>query len=144
MTPETALIAVITDLLVADPAVFALVAGRVFDEVPNDRKPGTGTPYIYIGPINRQRVPFDCATVWQIRCRLYAVTTAFGRGLGWRLVESIATALDGKDAPDIALPRPFSLQSRFDVTQAGDVVDPLAPKALFLDLTTTIAKDAAP
>lgn len=144
MTPETALIAAITDALVSDPAVSALVAGRVFDEVPNDRKPGTGTPYVYIGPINRQRVPLDCAAVWQIRCRLYAVTTAFGRGLGWRLVEAIVGALDGRDAPDIALPKPFSLQSRFDVVQAGDVVDPLAPKALFLDLTTTIAKDAAP
>lgn len=72
------------------------------------------------------------------------VTTAFGRTLGWRLVEAIVTTLDGKDAPAVVLPAPFSLQSRLDVTQAGDVIDPLAPKALFLDLTTTIAKDAAP
>lgn len=144
MTPETALIAALTDLLLADPAVTTLVAGRIFEEVPSDRRAGTEPPYIYLGPIQRQRVPFACGAVWQIRCRIYVVTTAFGRLSGWSIVEAIVQALDGKDAPAVALPAPFSLQTSLDVTQAGDVVDPLAPKALFLDLTTTIARDTAP
>ncbi|RVU17499.1 DUF3168 domain-containing protein [Methylobacterium oryzihabitans] len=138
MTPETALLRVVTDALVADPAVAALVGDKVFDEIPNDRR-GGAPPYVYVGPINRQRLYLECGTAWTVRVRIYAVTTAFGREQGWEVIEAVVQALDGRD--DLTLPAPFSLQNRLDVTQAGDVVDPLAPKAMFLDLTTIVARD---
>ncbi|ACL56991.1 DUF3168 domain-containing protein [Methylobacterium nodulans] len=141
MTPETALLGEVRRLLKADAGVTALVAGKVFDAVPNDRRPGQEAPYIYAGPINRQRVYLECGTAWQIRMRIYAVTTTSGRDQGWEVIEAIVQALDGKDADVVTIPAPFSLQNRLDVTQAGDVVDPLAPKSMFVDLTTTIARD---
>lgn len=143
MTPETALLKAITERLVDDAGVAALVAGRVFDAVPNDRKAGSQPPYIYVGPMNRQRVPLDCAAVWQVRARVYVVTTTFGRAEGWEVIEAVVQALDGREAPDLALPAPFTFQNRLDVVQAGDVVDPLAPKSMFLDLTTIIARTSS-
>ncbi|MCJ2132452.1 DUF3168 domain-containing protein [Methylobacterium sp. E-045] len=139
MTPELAFQKAIADLLIADPDVNALVNGQVFDEVPND---GEATPpYIYLGPMNRRRVQMDCGQVWTITARLYAISVEFGRGQAWETIEAIVQALDMKEAPDVTLTAPFSIQQPIQITQGGDVVDPLAPKSVFVDLSTIIARD---
>ncbi|KQP34302.1 hypothetical protein ASF27_01705 [Methylobacterium sp. Leaf102] len=130
----------ITDVLTANANVAARVGGRIFDEVPND---GTvAPPYVYLGPINRRRVPHDCAQIWTITARLYVISAEFGRQEAWDAIEAVVQALDGADAPDLEFAAPFSIQEPLRVTQAGDVIDPLALKSVFLDLTTTIARES--
>ena len=93
MSPEIALQSAVVDCLGADMAVMAIVAGRIFDQVPADRAPGE-PPYVEIGPINRTRFE-GCAAGWLIRMRLYATSTDFGRVEAWNLADAIVAALDG-------------------------------------------------
>lgn len=139
MTPELAFQEAIAAMLIADPVVNGLVNGQVFDEVPNEG--AAQPPYIYLGPMNRRRVPLDCGQVWTVTARLYAISVEFGRQEAWNTIEAIVQALDMKDAPDLVVAAPYSIQQPIQITQAGDVVDPLAPKSVFVDLSTTIARD---
>ncbi len=63
-----------------------------------------------------------------------------GRTQAWDIVEAMVQALDDKGEGDFTLPAPFAISENLHVTQAGDVVDPLAPKSVFVDLTTTIIR----
>ncbi len=143
MTPELALRDVLIALLKADPAVAAFVGDRIDDEVPSDAQGRTarGLPaYIYLGPMSRQRIRQDCAQIWTMRARLYAISDEWGRSQAWDIVEAVVQALDDKGEADFVLPAPFVISENLHVTQAGDVVDPLAPKSVFVDLTTTIIR----
>lgn len=142
MTPELALMGALTAILKADAAVTAVAGKRIYDEVPAGRSAQDKPPYIYVGPMRRQRVALDCAQIWTVQARIYVVSTEFGRRESWNLVEAVVQALDRKEAPAVAIPAPFSLQQPLQIVQAGDVVDPLAPKSVFLDLSTTIAREA--
>ncbi len=143
MTPELALRDVLIALLKADPAVAAFVGDRIDDEVPSDAQGRTarGLPaYIYLGPMSRQRIRQDCAQIWTMRARLYAISDEWGRSQAWDIVEAVVQALDDKGEHDFVLPAPFVISENLHVTQAGDVVDPLAPRSVFVDLITTIIR----
>jgi len=145
MSPEIALQSAVVDRLGADMAVMAIVAGRIFDQVPADRAPGE-PPYVEIGPINRTRFE-GCAAGWLIRMRLYATSTDFGRVEAWNLADAIVAALDdridetGAQAVEaLALAAPFRILDSLRVVQAGDVVDPLQIKSVFVDVQAVIAR----
>lgn len=134
MTPEVALINAIRTLLKAsDSPIKDMVGQSVFDQVDTTTKP----PYVYIGPAGRMRLPADCYQAWTQRLRLYVVYTSWDRSQVWEAAEAIIQALDLKT---LDLPDPFSQQQPIQITQAGDVIDPTAPKSVFVDLTTTIAR----
>ena len=134
MTPENALLDAVLAALAADPAVSAIVGDKVVDEVPADRSP-VKPPYVYAGPINRQRVPDTCARAWAMRMRVYAVSTGFGRRQAWDLADAVVRALHHVE---LTLPTPLEAVDRITVTQAGDVITPPAPKTAFVDITVTI------
>lgn len=133
MTPEIALINAIRTLLKADSATVALVGQSVFDQIPSQQQP----PYIYIGPAGRTRIAMDCYQVWTVRVRLYAISTGYGRSEDWEIAEAVIQALD---LQDLTLADPYLQQEPLKINQAGDVIDPTAPKSVFVDISTTIAK----
>lgn len=139
MAPEIALQTAVLGLLRADAAVSAIVAGRIYDQVPSDRLPGA-PPYIELGPINRSRFE-GCGRSWLIRIRLYAASVEFGRVEAWTLADAMAEALDGgpdRDPPD--LPGPWRIADELRVLQAGDVIDPLQIKSVFVDVQAIVAR----
>ncbi|MGU3418527.1 DUF3168 domain-containing protein [Methylobacterium sp. D54C] len=142
ITPETAFLDAVRAHLRADPALAALVAGRVYDALPGAEQ-RIAPPYLYAGPLRRQRLDTACGEAWTVQLRLYAVSTAFGRHQAWAVIDAAATALADREPPDFALPPPFAVQQPLIVTQAGDVVDPLNPRQVFLDVTTIVARLAS-
>lgn len=135
MTPETALLDAVTAALLATAGVTGLVGQKVFDQVPDDKQ-APRPPYLYVGPINRTRVTEVCdGGAWALRARLYAVSTGFGRKQAWEMADAVARALDGQE---LDLPDPFTAVDPVRVTQAGDVLTPASPKAIFVDIAVTI------
>jgi hypothetical protein len=139
VTPETAFLKALIAVLKADAGVEAVVADRIFDEVPEDER-GLSLaqpPYLYVGPVNTTRVELGAwpASAWRVRARLYAVSTAFGRLEAWSAAHAARKALEGVE---LTLDDPFAAQEPVTATQAGDVTEPLNPKAVFVDLSTTI------
>jgi hypothetical protein len=123
-------------LLRADAGFKAIAANRIYDDVPTS----TATaPYAYVGPMRRSRFDIGCGLAWTVQARLYAVSTASGRTEAWSLIDAMTAALEGVEQFTPALASPFRLQKMIEVTQAGDVIDPLQAKSVFLDLTTIIA-----
>lgn len=140
MTPELALQAAVTGLLLADPDVSALVGGKIFDEIPAGAptgQPKLTPPWIYLGPVSRRRLETGCGNTWTITMRLYAASTGFGRKEAWEIGSAAATALEGEQ-PDLAAP--YSLVEVIRCLQGGDVIEPAQPKAVYLDITTTITR----
>jgi hypothetical protein len=133
MTPEIALINAIRTLLKTDVPVGALVGQNIFDQIPSQQQP----PYIYIGPAGRKRIVMDCYQVWTVRVRLYAISTGYGRSEDWEIAEAMVQALD---LQELTLADPYFQQEPLKITQAGDVIDPTAPKSVFVDISTTIAR----
>lgn len=133
----------IRDCLRADAGFTAIADNRIYDDVPtasaNSRGPGATAPYAYIGPMRRQRLDIGCGLAWTVQVRIFAVSTTSGRTEAWSLVDAMTAALDGLEAFTPPLADPFRLQKMIEVTQAGDVIDPLQAKSVFLDLTTIIA-----
>lgn len=123
-------------LLRADAGFKAIADNRIYDDVPTS---AAKAPYAYVGPMRRQRYDIGCGLAWTVQARLYAVSTASGRTEAWSLIDAMTAALDGREAEDLPLASPFRLQKMIEVTQAGDVIDPLQAKSVFLDLTTIIA-----
>lgn len=121
----------------ADPAFTAIAGNRIFDDVPTGKPQA---PYAYIGPMRHTRLEIGCGRAWTVQARIFAVSTENGRAQVWSLADAIADALDGLEDFTPPLAAPFSLQKMIEVTQAGDVVDPLQAKSAFLDLTTIIAR----
>ena len=135
LSPILPLRDVIRECLRADPGFAALAENRIYDDVPT----GNATvPYAYIGPMRRQRLDMGCGLAWTVQVRLFAVSTASGRTEAWSLIDAMTAALDGREAFTPPLAAPFRLQKMIEVTQAGDVIDPLQAKSVFLDLTTLI------
>ena len=127
----------IRECLRKDEAFKALAAGRIYDEVPTAK---ATAPYAYIGPMRHQRLEIGCALAWTVQARIFAVSTANGRAEAWSLSDAMMAALDRREDFDPPLSPPFSLQKLIEVTQAGDVIDPLQAKSVFLDLSTIIAR----
>ncbi|MGX9983722.1 tail completion protein gp17 [Methylobacterium fujisawaense] len=64
---------------------------RIHDEVPSSRgeaapPPALKVPYVYFGLMRRGEYQIDCGEAWTIQARLYAVSSAFDRDQGWRVV----------------------------------------------------------
>jgi hypothetical protein len=133
MTPEIALINAIRTRLKADSSVTALATRGIFDQVPE----GTASPYVYIGPVSRTRIEMDCYQLWSIRIRIYAISTGYNRNEDWEIIEAVVQSLDMQE---LELTDPYSQEAPLKVTQAGDVIDPNAPKSVFVDITSTIAR----
>lgn len=138
MTLNEALQGALVDLLRADTALAALVGDNVFDEVPADGA-GVAPPYVYLGPINLARVE-TCGPAWTVRMRWFAESADYGRLEAWQVAEAVMDAIEDAEP---ALPDPWSVAEPIRVTQAGDVIDPLNPKTVFVDLTTTVTKPPA-
>jgi hypothetical protein len=139
MSPEIALQTAVIDLLKADAAVAAIVGDGVVDEVPADREPDM--PLVEIGPINRTRVE-GCGRAWLIRMRLFCTSIAFGRVEAWELADAVVLALDDdpERGPPPALSAPFHIADSLRVVQAGDVIDPLQIKSVFVDVQAIVAR----
>lgn len=133
----------IREHLRADAGFKAIATNRIYDDVPTASivpgAPGAKTPYAYIGPMRRTRYDMGCGLAWTVQARIFAVSTASGRTEAWSLIDAITAALDGVEEFPKPLAAPFRLQKMIEVTQAGDVIDPLQAKSVFLDLTTIIA-----
>ncbi|MFB0491832.1 hypothetical protein ABIE45_004418 [Methylobacterium sp. OAE515] len=145
-TPELALRDALRSRLKADPDFTALVGKRFYDEVPagigraEPNAAETRPPYAYLGPMRRAGYAESCVATWTIQARLYAVSTAYDRDQGWLLADAMIAALNGLEQADLPLAEPYGLRTPIEVVQAGDVIDPLQAKSVFLDLRTTIAR----
>lgn len=141
-SPILALRDAIQAALKAAPEFTAIATGkRIYDEIPSGAgKPAA--PYAYIGPMRQQQLPNECGQFWTVQARLYAVSTGFGRDTGWNLIDVMTQALHLREQDTMPLAAPFRLQKPIEVTQAGDVIDPLAAKSVFLDLTTIISRSS--
>jgi hypothetical protein len=140
MSPEIALQTMVVELLKADAAVAAIVGEKVVDEVPADRAPDY-PPLVEMGPINRTRVE-GCGRSWLVRMRLFCTSTEFGRVEAWDLADAVVLALDDdpERGPPPALPAPFHIADALRVVQAGDVIDPLQIKSVFVDVQAIVAR----
>ncbi|HVL73321.1 MAG TPA: DUF3168 domain-containing protein [Beijerinckiaceae bacterium] len=138
MTHVTALQAALVALLKADAAVAAIVGAKVFDEIPEDQRgPTVKPPYLYVGPVNKTRIEMGAFPPFRVRLRLYAVSTEFGRREAWLLADAVESALE--DARP-ALAAPYEVTEPVAVLQAGDVIEPLNPKSVFVDVQTTVVR----
>jgi hypothetical protein len=147
VTPETALIALLRDVLKANSAIAALVGHKVYDEIPDDNSADAKAPYIYVGPVNTLPAVTNCDDLYTLRIRLYAVSTKWSRTELWALIHAIRKALNRQTDRSLValnaafvLAAPFVLQDQILAGQAGDVIDPEAPKSAFIDMTTSIAE----
>lgn len=145
-TPELALRDAIRAVLTADAGFTALAGKRIYDEVPVGSGKATPQPtdvvppYAYVGPMRRTNAETGCAESWTIQARLFVVSTAYGRDQAWRLADAMMRALHGCEQSDLPLAEPFSLRTPLVVGQAGDVIDPLQAKSVFIDLSTSISR----
>ena len=119
--------------LSADSGVQAIVGTNVFDMVPQK------TPFAYVamGPVGAQRAPEDCGgPAWSLRMRLYAASTKFGRDEPWTSIAAVDAALDGQV---LTMPDGMAQILAIQTIAVGDVVSPLSPTQVFLDLTAIVA-----
>ena len=137
MTPEIALINAIRTRLKNDAAVVAFVGQNVFDQIPEATKP----PYIYIGPAGRSHIVQDCYQIWVQRLRIYVIYTSWNRTEVWEASEAVVQSLY---EIELDLADPFAAEEPLNVIQAGDNVDPNAPKSVFIDVQTTITRALSP
>lgn len=138
MKSTSAYKAALLDALMADTDVAAIVGKRVFDVPPRDNRGlpsdiANGAPYIYLGPVGMQR-DAACEPLWRSTTRLYAVSFAPHREEAWALAGAIAAALDGAEL-DMAQ---GGHTPALWVQQGGDVVDPVMPVLVFVDVTTDL------
>jgi hypothetical protein len=130
VTPEIALINAIRAKLKASN--INEIGDKVFDQVP-DVKP----PYIYIGPAGRRRMVTECYQAWTQRVRTYIVYTTWNRTQVWETAETVIQLLD---LIEFELAMPYVQAEALNIVQADDVIDPNAPKSVFVDLQTTITR----
>jgi hypothetical protein len=136
-----ALVDALRDALKADSGVAVLVGAKVYDEVPGDKRgmPDDATaPWVFIGPISGDRFEDVGYRAWNVRARIYAASTGFGRKEAWDVINAVDAALDGAT---LDLADGFSMQSQLRAAGSGDVVDPLTPKSAFQDFTCVIYRD---
>jgi hypothetical protein len=131
MTPEIALLNAIRTQLKTN--AIDGIGQNVFDQIPTDIPP----PYVYIGAAGRTRIVLDCYQAWAVRLRIYVIYTSWNRTQVWEAAEA---AIQSLDLVTFMLPSPYFQEEPLKIIQAGDVVDPNAPKSVFVDLSATIAR----
>jgi Protein of unknown function (DUF3168) len=142
VTPAIALREAIFALLKGSAAVVALCAAGVdgvHDQVPAGPAPASA-PYVYLGPVNRTRIETGGEPAWEWRLRLFVIATDFDRDTAWELAEAVIDALEGEQP---ALAGGHELFDLLRVRQAGDVIEPVNPKAVFVDVGVLLNKAAA-
>lgn len=87
--PDLELQGLIVRVLRADPGVTALVAGRVYDRVPED----FAFPYITYGPSDATSDDADCITAYAITLQLDVWSREVGFPEAKRIGEAVRTAL---------------------------------------------------
>lgn len=132
MTPELALRDAVLGLLRGSAAVADLVGGRIRDDVPSDNEPDD-PPWLYMGPINTQRLEMGCNPAWSLKLRVFAESTAYDRDQAWTIARAAIRAVDGAEPPLEA-----GFADRLAVAQAGDVIAPNTIKTVFFDVTATL------
>lgn len=118
--------------------VTRLVKANVFDEIPADNARPT-PPYIYLGPASVTKVESDCANEWNVRQRLFAASTSFGRYGAWEIAQALVDLFDRNDT--LLLTAPYRRNEIIRAFQGGDVIEPANPKLVFVDLSTSVLKD---
>jgi hypothetical protein len=142
MNAVSALKAAVVAQLRADAGVAALVGPRIYDEVPSDSRGDQAdavAPWVYLGPVNLQRLEHGAAKAWVATMRLYCITLDPGRDSAWGLAGAVSLALD-QTQPVLA--SGFTLIDEFKEIAAGDVIEPDRPKSVFLDIRVAIASTA--
>jgi hypothetical protein len=119
--------------------VLAKLGGpKVFDEPPGD-KDRPALPYVYLGAVNRTRIETGEYPAWTIRMRFFVASVNVGRVQAWEICHALGDAVEGA-FPEVAAP--WRMDDRIIVAQAGDVIDPMQPKAAFLDIQAVLGKAA--
>ncbi len=132
-SPEEALWSGICATLLGNEKVKAIVADRVFDEIPaDDKRPAP--PWLYLGVINAQHVETGDGVALRVSYRIYAASTNFGRWQCWNAINAAREALHLAEPPVDGYERIGPLI----VVQSGDIVDPLTAKEAFLDVRTDL------
>jgi hypothetical protein len=92
--PELELQGAIVARLKADPAVTALVAGRVYDSVPQN----AAFPYITIGPVDSVGFDPDCITGLEIAQQIDCWSRAVGFPECKKITDAVRAALHDREA----------------------------------------------
>jgi hypothetical protein len=124
---------------VGDTAITVL---SYFDDVPREVKP----PYVAVGPAGFIPQRYSCGDGLSVvvRLRLYVYSVAAGREEAWNIAWAAMNGLDQfsrtKAAlPAMTLPAGWAFEAFPQVTQTGDVINPIDPKCVFFDLDMQIA-----
>lgn len=140
MIPADEFKTALVEALKADAAVAAVLGGRIYDEAPRDNRGDAAdliaSPWAYVGPIAASRVESDCGAEWMLRVRLYAASTAFGRREVWRAMNAMVAAIEGET---LTLAAPAVQTQQIWTMLGGDVVDPISPKLVYVDLAAIVA-----
>jgi hypothetical protein len=92
--PELELQGAIVARLKADPAVTALVAGRIYDSVPQSAV----FPYVTIGPIDSVGFDPDCITGFDVAQQIDCWSRAVGTPEVKKIIDAVRAALDDREA----------------------------------------------
>ncbi|MGX5777469.1 DUF3168 domain-containing protein [Methylorubrum zatmanii] len=133
MIPEIALRDAVMALLRADPAVAALVQGKVFDGVPSDDE-AAELPWIAMGPIRTLPVDTGCGYAWQVTAKVFAESADFDRTPAWTIARAAIAAL-----AKVQLPAEDGFLDELKINGAGDVTDPGAIKTVWFDVACLMA-----
>ena len=93
-TPELELQGAIVARLKADPAVAALVNGRIYDAVPG----GAVFPYVTIGPTDSVDDSADCITGFLMAQQIDCWSRGVGKPEVKKIVDAVRAALHGREA----------------------------------------------
>jgi Protein of unknown function (DUF3168) len=91
--PELEMQGAIVARLKADPAVAALIAGRIYDSVPQ----GAVFPYVTIGPVDSVGFDPDCITGFEVAQQIDCWSRAPGFPECKKIVDAVRAALHGKE-----------------------------------------------
>jgi len=133
--PETALVDALIVALKADADVAALVGARVFDDVPLRSPP----PYLYVGPVAAVRLEGGCSNLIAVTVRIFAVSVDSGRAEAWAVLDAARAALNGQILTGPRFPSDLRMVEEVRVIRTGDILSPITPKAVFLDVTATLS-----
>ena len=103
--------------LKADPAVAALVNGRIYDSVPSNAV----FPYVSYGPGTYVRDDAGCINGFQAFVQLDVWSRAVGKPEADRIADAVERALHDQDA---AMPLPSNALASFQHVQTDIALDP--------------------
>lgn len=140
MLPVSPFKSALVEHLLRDYLCNELLGSRIYDDPPRDLRADesdlTASPWAYLGPVAAQRVESDCGPGWMLRLRLYVASTAAGRDEAWTAMDAIAAAIDGAT---LTMSAPFVQAQQAYVMLGGDVIDPISPKLVYIDISAVVA-----